>query len=153
MRTARTAAPFQRQSGVAATELAFILPILLLIIFGLLELSLVIFRYHIVSQAARQIARVAIVHGELAAPELTTWGPSAVTISATSTGEIATAAQPCLTGLDPSQTTIVLEWPDGNTKVESRVSVTVTTQHQPILALIFTSGWTLTAKSVLPIAH
>jgi len=152
MRNRTLIAP-SRGAGVAATELALILPLLLLLIFGLLELSLAIFRYHIVSQSARQIARIAIVHGELAAPELTTWGPATISVAGTSGGEIATAAQPYLTGLDASQTTITLEWPDGNTKVESRVSVTVTTQHQPVLSLLFTSGWSLTAKSELPIAH
>jgi hypothetical protein len=148
--------------GATAVELALVLPVLLMLVFGLVELSITVFQYNIVSQGARQAARLAIVRGELSGPELTPWGPPATTsplvVEATAAGEdvageIARLMQPYLTGLDLTQTTITLSWPDGNNAIENRVTARVTTQHQPLLTFLFTTGWTLTGQSTLPIAH
>ncbi len=140
--------------GAAAVETAIVMLVLLTLIFGMLELTIAIFHYHIVAQGARQGARLAIVRGKMAPPELPEWGPTAIIdIAADSTVPVAVAMQPYLTGLDLSVTKISVEWPDGSTQLESPVRFTVTTDHEPFVTFLFTSGWTLTGQSTMPIAH
>lgn len=59
-----------------------------------------------------------------------------------------------MAGLDPTQTTIEVEWPDGDTEPESRVRVTVSTTYQPFLTFVFGNPtWTVSAASIMQIAH
>ena len=51
----------RNQSGVAAVEFAIILPLLLLVIFGIIELSLYLFNKHVITNASREGARAGIV--------------------------------------------------------------------------------------------
>lgn len=145
--------------GTAAVELAIVLMVFLTIIFGMMELSVAVFRYHVTSQTARQAARIAIVHGELApgdedTPLQTNWqtvyaGPYDLDGDA----EIPNAVRRYAGGLDPSRTTLELEWPDGNTRIGSRVRATVRTQYSPFITFLFTKDFTLTAQSTMQIAH
>lgn len=140
--------------GATAVETAIVLAVFLVLVFGMLELGIAVFRYHVVSQGARQGARQAIVRGELAPPELSEWGPAEYGPQfGSADDEIAVAIRPYLTGLDLDRTTIQLSWPDGNTRIGSRVRVTVNTTHEPFVTFLFTTGWTLTGDSTMRIAH
>lgn len=143
----------KRRRGTTTVELAVILMVFLMLIFGMVEMSIAIFRYHVVSQGARQLARIAIVHGELGPPEMNEWGPATYTSGANSGDEIPTAIKPYLTGLYLNQTTITLEWLDNSTELESRVRATVTTSYEPFVTFLFSSNWTFTAQSTMQIAH
>jgi Flp pilus assembly protein TadG len=134
-------------------ETAIVLLAFLTLVFGMLELGIAVMRHNIVSQAARQGARRAIVRGDLAPPQFEAWGPEAYNASANSSDEIAETIRPYLAGLDLDRTTIQMEWIDGNNETQSRVRVTVTTAHDPFLTFLFTSGWTLTGVSTMSIAH
>jgi Flp pilus assembly protein TadG len=139
--------------GAAAVELAIVLFAFLILVFGMLELGIVVLRSNIVSQAARQGTRRAIVRGEMAPPQFTAWGPATYTATANSDDEIAATLRPFLAGLNLERTTIQMEWIDGDNRIESRVRVTVTTAHDPFLTILFTTGWNLTGVSTMPIAH
>jgi Flp pilus assembly protein TadG len=58
----------QEQQGAAAVEFALILPILLLVFFGMVELSLALYDKAIITNASREGARAGIV---LSSPKLT----------------------------------------------------------------------------------
>ena len=60
--------PQQAQLGAAAVEFALILPILLLVFFGMIELSLALYDKAILTNASREGARAGIV---LSSPKLT----------------------------------------------------------------------------------
>lgn len=47
-------------------EFSIVIMLFLMLMFGTLEMAIAIFRYHLVSQGARQAARQAIVHGKQA---------------------------------------------------------------------------------------
>jgi hypothetical protein len=130
---------------------------LVTLMLGMVDLAVGVFRTHMISEAARQGARQAIVHGANAASPnglLGSWGPTAVTLTGTSTDPKVTGLQPYLAGLDLSQVTIQYQWPDGDNQLESRVQVTVTTTWSPILTSLFgASAYTLRASATLPIAH
>ena len=52
---------FFNQKGATAVEFALILPLLITLIFGIIEFSLCVFNYHIITNAAREGARAGIV--------------------------------------------------------------------------------------------
>lgn len=51
------------ESGVAAAEFALLLPVLLLILFGIIEFGMIMYSREVVTNAAREGARAGIVQG------------------------------------------------------------------------------------------
>ena len=75
----------RNRRGGAVLELSFSLMLFLTLTMGILDLGVGVFRYHIVSQAARQGARRAAVHGELATA-IGVWGPNTIDVAANANG-------------------------------------------------------------------
>jgi len=141
------------------------------LVFGMIDLSIALFRKHVVSEAARQGARMATVHGYLAGASSTmnAWGPtpsyypalttqsiyassSSYTVQANvSSDELAGAISPYLVGLDPSTVTIQLVWPDGNNDLGNRVSVTVTVPYSHLF--LGPDSINLDATSTMTVVH
>jgi Flp pilus assembly protein TadG len=135
-------------------EMAIILNVFLLLILGTLDLGLATYRYNTLSQVARQGARQAIVHGELAPPLMTAWGPTTYTGTAGDGSVYAQAISPMLVGFLPGDVTIQVEWPDGGNSLQQPVRYTVTTEYRPLLTSVFSNtSYTLRAASTMPIAH
>lgn len=135
-------------------EAVVILFVFLLLIFGMLDLAVGVFRYHLVSNAARQGARLAIVHGKLAPPEMAEWGPATIDAAATATDiPIIAELQPLLIGMDLERTRITVEWLDDSNEVEKRVRVTVTTPYEPVTTFGWARPITLSATSTMHIAN
>ena len=65
--------------GAAMVEAAIILPVFLLLIFGMIDVGMGVFRNNLLSEAARHGARQAIVHGAFAPTgwDGGPWGPRA----------------------------------------------------------------------------
>ena len=140
--------------GAASVETAIVLLVILTITVGMFDLGMGVFRNNILSQAARQGSRIVIVHGHLAPPQLSEWGPAGYTATGDSAGEIPTAIRPYLAGLDPSRVNVSVVWLDDHNELEGRVRVTVSTTYQPFLAFIFgNSTYNLAASSTQRIAH
>ena len=140
--------------GVTMVESALMMLAFLIAVLGMIEVGMAVFRHHVVGQAARQGARLAMVRGELAPPELPAWGPATYTGAASSSDAIPTAIRPYLAGLDVASTNIRMEWLDGDTEVGSRVRVVISTPHRPFITYpLGGSGWTLNGSSTMHIAH
>lgn len=148
--------------GATVLELAIVLGIFVTLTFGMIDMGILIFRYHIISNAACQGARRAIVHGSQASV-LGSWGPTKIGPDvATTTGVpiIDGSTDPnypdglknILTSCDLSNTYITVEWIDGSNAPGNRVRVTVATKYSPVVPLFLSSG-TLNAVSTMPIAH
>jgi Flp pilus assembly protein TadG len=133
-----------------------ILPFLVITL-GMVDLGNAVFRHHVISQAARQGVRKAIVHGSLAKSGWNggTWGPATFgPVAATDTNPKSQAVAPYLSGLDPSATNITMQWLDTSNLPEKRVRVTVTTTWTPAVTLVFGGlTRTLSASATMPIAH
>jgi Flp pilus assembly protein TadG len=155
--------PQGRRRGATVVEAAVIITAFLMLILGTIDLGTAVFRYHVLSWAARQGARRTIVHGTLAPTgNGGPWGPPAsypttnpYTVTASNTSDpIANAIRPSLVGLDPSAVTITVTWPDGSDAVEKRVQVTLNTTWHPLMLFIFGNQTiNLSASSEMPIAH
>jgi Flp pilus assembly protein TadG len=51
-----------RRTGQAAAEFALVVPVFLLVLFAIMEMSLVVYHYYTMCEAAREAVRYAIVH-------------------------------------------------------------------------------------------
>lgn len=143
----------RRRRGVTVVESAIVLAVCLLLLLGMLELSLALIRHTVVCEAARRVARTAVVHGSRCGTS-GPWGPTAVSITAADSHPAAAAAEPVLMTLDPADVQIDLSWPDGINRCDGRVRVTVHYTHHPIVPI---PGWydelDLRAESTMRIAH
>lgn len=146
----------KRRRGAAMLEAAIILPVFILLVFGMIDLGLGVFHYNLLSEAARHGVRQAIVHGEYAPASWNggKWGPTTIDVAANSSGvPLVDAIAPLLVHCDLSKTQIKAEWLDGNNAVESKVRVTVTSIYEPMFASIIGGAIDLSASSTMPIAH
>lgn len=121
-------------------ECAFALSMLFLLLFAMLDLGLAAARYNAISEAARRIAREAIIHGSLAAHLSTTWGPQEYEGTAADSSEIALIARPVLLAMPHEDVTIQLKWIDDDNSPRDRVRVEVGFVHKPIVPSLFAWG-------------
>ena len=144
--------------GATAVELAVTLMLFVTLVIGVMELSMLVFQTHVVNHVARQVARKAIVHGAMAPEDFSggPWGPTTygpAVLSATGADDpIGEVVRDQLLILDPSETTVVIQWTDGDHQVGDRVFVRISSQVDS-LAGMFTSESTISAESVMRIAH
>src|SRR5690348_10812448 len=82
--------------GATMVECAFALPITLILLFGMLDLGLAAARYNAISDAARRVARAAIIHGSLESSHTAAWGPQEYVGTAADSSPIAIAANAVL---------------------------------------------------------
>ncbi len=152
----RQSSSTQEREGVTTVEFAIITMVFLTVVFGMVEMSLVIFRYHIVSHAARQGARLAIVRGELTTQQRR-WDPQVLgsthTALLSANDPISNALRPSTGGVIPEQTTVTIAWPDTTNKLGSPVQVEVATTFRPFVTFLFSAEWNLNARSTMLIEH
>jgi len=143
-----------RRRAAALVEAAVVLPVCVLFLLGLLELSLALVRHTVMAEAARRVARAAIIHGTNATSAQGHWGPAIVSINAAANHPAAASVRDVLMTLDPAQVQISIQWPDGGNKCDQRVQVGVTYRHQPLIPI---PGWydhlDLQGSSTMRIAH
>src|SRR5262249_53282463 len=127
----------QRRGG-ALVESIITTTALMMLLLGTVDMGVGIFRMHLVSEAARQGARKAIVQGSLAPSNLNggPWGPTGFSGTGSSSDPKVTSISGFLTGLDHTNTTISYTWPDNSNAAEKRVTCQVTTNWHPLIAWI-----------------
>lgn len=132
----------------------------LALVLGMVDLGNAVFQNHEVSEASRQGARIASVQGSLAPSDWNggPWGTTAYSGAGNSTDPIPTTIRNAgaLTGLNPANVTISVQWPTGGNSVlnNDTVKVTVSTTWTPVYGSVFGSSlYTLSATSIMPIAH
>lgn len=140
--------------GVVGVETAIVLGTFLTVVLLMLDLGLAVLRYNTISEAARRLARQAIVHGDMAPPEKAMWGPTPYHGTAGDGSQVAQTVRSILVTMEPELVTIEIQWPDGNNRPDDRVQVTLSYPHQSMLPFILAgSPITLTAVSTMYIAH
>ncbi|MCE9567560.1 MAG: pilus assembly protein [Planctomycetes bacterium] len=140
--------------GATTVEGVIVLAVLLSFIVAMLDLSMALYRKHILSYVARHGTRVASVHGSEAAT-LGSWGPDTTGPTlASDSGAFPSEIRAQLCGLAPESVTVTVEWPDGDNEPGSRVRVTVQTPYQPTFPQLWGGGpVTLTTISTAIISH
>ncbi len=138
--------------GATAVELAIVLLVFLTLVLGMLDLGIAVFRSHVLAHAAREGTRKAMVHGSLAVEE---WAPVAFSGPADADGHpIVGLIRPSLTGLDLSEVTVGIDWPEEDNSILKPVRVTLSTPYQPIMLFIFGNPtYTIQHTSTMLIVH
>lgn len=109
--------------GTAIVEFSLILPVLLLLIVGIMNVSLAVWQENTLAYAAREGTRYAIVHGAAADPG-TQQGPG-------NTADIVSTVQSAAIGVP--NVSVTVNYPDsGCTDRACRVSVDATTAFTPL---------------------
>jgi Flp pilus assembly protein TadG len=128
------------RSGVTMLECAIVLPVMFVTLFGMLDLGIAAARYNALAEAARRIAREAIIHGSLAPQESSKWGPSEYVGTGADNSDIAIAAKPVFLAMPSNLVTIRVTWPDANNSPRDRVRVEVSYRHEPLIPQLFVWG-------------
>lgn len=112
-----------REDGAQSlVELAFILPVLLLIVTGLFDLGRAVFEENTLAYAVREGTRYAIVHGSASSSPV---GP-------TNTSDPTIAAIVRNAAIGVPNITVTTSWRDGNNDRNSHVSVDATAPFVPL---------------------
>jgi hypothetical protein len=128
------------RSGVTMLECAIVLPVMFITLFGMLDLGIAAARYNALSEAARRIAREAVIHGTLAPQESSKWGPNEYVGTGGDDSDIARSAQPVFLAMPRNLVTIRVTWPDANNSPHDRVRVEVSYRHEPLIPQLFVWG-------------
>ena len=103
--------------GSSLVEGALTTSAFLALVLGMVDLGDAVFQNHVVSEASRQGARIASVHGSLAPSGWNggPWGTTAYSGAGNATDTIPTTIRNAgaLTGLNPANVTISVQWPTG----------------------------------------
>jgi hypothetical protein len=118
-------------------ECAMVLPVMFIILFAMLDLGLAAARYNALSDAARRIARQAIIHGSIAPAGSSIWGPAEFSGTAADGSELVRSAQNVLLAMPPNLVSVHISWPDGDNVPLHRVNVEVSFVHQPLIPKLF----------------
>ena len=105
----------------------------------MLDLGLLLLDYNTLCEATRRLARAAIVHGQMAAPAQTVWGPAAVTGTAADGTDYATTLSKELATFNLSNVNYSIQWPAGTNRPDDPVQVTVNYQYPPIIPYLLGS--------------
>jgi Flp pilus assembly protein TadG len=137
---------FRSESGGSVVEFALTAPILLTIVFGLMEVCMASYCREMISEVAREGTRYAIVHGATC----TTPNNASCTVSAATINSYVTNVWPRMGGGTMNVNTT---FPDGNQNPGSRVQVTVTYNFPLSIPWIPASTLTMSTASVMYIVQ
>ena len=145
-----------RRSGTTLVESAFIYPLLLLLILGLVIGAMGIFRYQQVANLARDGARYALVHG-------TDYARENKQPAATPEDILENAILPHAVGLDPGKLSCTVSWDESNGPAHSVIvdgqvkavanTVSVTVSYEWFPELFLAGPITLSSTSVMPMSY
>jgi Flp pilus assembly protein TadG len=147
----------KNHNGATAVEFAIILPVLILVLFGIIEFSLVLFNKHIITNASREGARAGIVSREdrfkdgdgevvddIVEAVVNSWVKNLITFGDTDEG--ATVVVEILDGDDPETDPFIdlddtgHTWVDPCTSWECPLRVTVRYDYDFLVLSIFGFG-------------
>ena len=153
MKTFQRNATTHLRHGATLIEAALVTVALLSLLLGTLDMGIAVLRYNMLAEAARTGARMAIVHGSDASPEMVAWNS---TLAAT---QIKTALGPLLAGSGVAASdftvTVTYEQSAGTDAVKPGRPVTVVVSHNwaPIVTFLFANTVPLSATSKMIIAN
>jgi len=127
------------QRGAVVVEFGLAFLVFISAIYGVMEFGRIVASYNILSGAAREGARYAVVHGSASG-------------SAASASDIQTVVRNWAVGLDTNSVAVTTTWNPGNGpggKVNVKATYTVT----PFTGLILTNGITVQSSSQMSISQ
>ena len=139
--------PGRDERGQAVIESAFVFGFLVILVMGMMEMSLFLYNYAVLTDAAKEGVRYAIVHGS-SGTNPSGGGSSCGTVTS---GGIFTAVQAFMKASvhDVSNMSVKVCYQDDNNNPGDRVQVDVTYPYSPLfLSATYWSTITISATSV-----
>jgi Flp pilus assembly protein TadG len=136
-----------QEHGEALISFALTFPILVGVMFGLIQMCLAYYNYERISELAREATRYAIFRGS--ACTLSTGG-SCTTTAAAIEASVASSALPTLGG---GTTTVVASFPDGDLAAGHRVKVVVSCTYPYKIPFLATHGISMSSTSQMYIVQ
>ena len=137
--SSRSRSPRRDDRGQAQVEFVLSIMFVMLLIFGMLELMLLVYTYSVLADSAKEGVRYAIVHGTGNSSSSGPTCPCAAIDGAPGTGVVKTYAQ--YSFHDASKMTVTVTYPDTANppanQAPNRVRVTVSYPYQPFFGM----GW------------
>jgi Flp pilus assembly protein TadG len=130
-----------KEKGQAQVEFALTVVFVMVLIISAIELTVMIYTYSVLADAAKEGVRYAIVHGtgvglsNCSGPGLSTTSPCTDKTGANVEAEVSKYTK--LSFHDSKAMTVTPSYPDASSVAPSRVRVTVKYKYQPIFGL----GW------------
>ena len=119
-----------QQGAQALVEFAFVLPIFLLVITGLIDVSRAVWEENTLAYAAREGTRYAIVHGSAGNPKVGPLHPSQLNPSTFNTGNIVNVVRQNAIGVPNVDVTV--DYPNGDNQRNHSVTVDATAPFVPL---------------------
>jgi len=143
------------RQGATLVETAIVLSVFITLVLGMVDLGYGVFKQHVLSQAARQLARKAIVRGELA-QRFNVWGPEEIDMTADVEHEVISSVSDKLVGWNLDEVNVNVSWPDGGNDPRNgdRIHVDISAPFRPTMTFILGNpSITLRGKSTMYVAH
>jgi hypothetical protein len=122
-----------QNKGATTVETAVVLPVALLTLFVILDLGLASLRYNALAEAARRLARAAVMRGDDTPSAIgSAWGPEPIVATAADAIDPAVTIHPLLPTMNPADVSIRMSWPDADNISRNRVKVELKYRHQPL---------------------
>lgn len=138
-----------RSRGQALAEFALVAPIFFLILFGIIDFGRYVYYVQVLSNAAREGARYAIVHGELGIPPT---GPGSSDVDGNAVKTVVRNYAIGVIGItDPDVLTITPTWDPENNKRNTKVTVVVEYDFRSVIPLVPIPAITVKGESTLVI--
>lgn len=144
----------QRCRGATVIETAFVLPMLLFILFAFLDLGLAAVRQNSLRDASRQLARQAIIRGSLCPDNFSSWGPEEIQDATAQDAPYIEILQTALPTMPLDEVKIGITWPEGTNLPGDLITVEVRFDHNGILPGILPWGpLSLSSRSSMQIVN
>lgn len=113
------------EEGIALVEFALVLPILIMLLVGIFDVSLAVWQSNTLATAVREGTRLAIVSGSSSASPIGPSNPAALVDRVRSSA------------VGIANVTVTATWPDGSNARGQRVKVVATAPYTPVLSSAF----------------
>jgi Flp pilus assembly protein TadG len=144
----RSKNPVQGESGQAMIEVAVVLPVMLTLVIGLMEVCMAFYTHEYISELAREGTRYAVVHGS------TCETSAGASCTASTTNSDSSSVYSYVKGLGwpnigGGTLTPVVTYPDGDEAPNHRVKVSITYQFPYRIPFIPASTLSMTSSSTM----
>jgi len=147
----RTQPKVKSERGQALVEFSLSVIVLILIVFGMIDAGRAVWNYNTLSNASREGARYAIVHGgnssDPSGPGSPYYSPPNTDQKVTETVETFGAS------LNPSRLTVTADWTDGSNDPGDSITVTSQYTYEPMFNLFGMISFDMQASSTMTISQ
>ncbi len=144
----------RRRGGIAALEGVIVIVAFLVVMFTMLDLSLLVLDYNLLCDGADRFCRQAMVHGAKAPPLSTAWGPETARGNASDGSPYSEAFKGDLVTLSLADVTYSLEWPSGTNQPGDPVKAILSYRYAPMMPFVFgKKAITLQAAATMRVEH